>query len=717
MRASERGGLDNAMRSFGIQAKIMIPTLITAVIMAAGMAFYVFPILERSIMQEKQDATRHVVELATGLLSSYEEQVRSGALTLEEAQKRAAARVGQLRYEGKEYLWINDMHPRMVMHPTKPELNGADLSENKDPNGKRLFVEMVKACREHGSGFVNYEWPKPGSNVPSPKLSYVKLYEPWGWVVGTGVYMDDVHRQLAAIRRTLLIGLLAIIVFSLLLTMTSVHLLVTRPVHQAIGIADSLAEGNLRVAIDPQTNDEVGKLLRAMNLIAEKVTPTLREIRSASMQMEQSSLEVSEISREIEGSSRAQQERAQDVSKATGDLRLSSESVRELAESVRTASTGTEKEAEQGLQSIRENISQVQQTLDEVSSAAQRTSALQTVGEKIHHIVDSIGEISEQTHLLALNATIEAARAGEQGRGFAVVAEEVGKLASRTAQETDQITQIISEFTGQVVDTVNTMNHVVERVQDGARNTQKTAAVIENMAGSARESMAATIRISEASESQMERLQQLQATLDSLFETVRDSGSKVGITSTISSDLNLVSQKILELMANFSFDAETVIEPAQHELRRVPRASNGLLVMVSEEGGKTLAEGITADFSVTGLRLRLPANSTVPAKDSWMLHIMTPYGSFEEYERQRPLQVRASVVWKRQEGANIAYGLQFQHPSTEEKARLEESIRYFGKNSRFSGGRTKAGSAAIATTQPDREPSQPRKRGAAAGSR
>ena len=704
------------MRSWGIQTKIMIPSLITAVVMVAGMTFYVFPILERSIMQEKQDATRHVVELASGLLSSYEEQVRSGTLSLEEAQKSAASRIGQLRYEGNEYIWINDMHPRMVMHPTKPQLNGTDLTENKDPNGKHLFVEMAKVCKEHGEGFVDYEWPKPGSTVPSPKLSYVKLYQPWGWVVGTGVYIDDVHQQVGAIKRTLLVGLFALIAFSLFLTMISVRFMVTRRVHQAIQIADSLAEGNLRVAIHPQTNDEVGKLLRAMDLIAEKVTPTLREIRSASMQMEQSSLEVSEISREIEGASRAQQERAADVTKATGDLRLSSESVRELAESVRASSTATEKEAEQGLQSIRDNRTQVQQTLDEVSSAAQRTSALQTVGEKIHHIVDSIGEISEQTHLLALNATIEAARAGEQGRGFAVVAEEVGKLASRTAQETAQISQIISEFTGQVLDSVNAMKQVVKRVQEGASNTQQTAAVIERMAASVRESVAVTIRISEAGQSQMERLQQLQATLDSLFATIRDSGSKVGITSTISSDLNLVSQKILELMSNFSFDTETIITPDAHELRRHPRAQNGLLVMVCDESNNTLAEGITADFSVSGLQLRLPANSNVPASDSWMLRIMTPHKSLEDYERQRPLQVRSRVIWQRRDGLNVVYGLQFESLSAQEKTRLEESVQYFGKNPHFLNALSTSGTDAGAGLQPAGEGTHLREKGAAAGS-
>ena len=705
------------MRAWGIQTKIMIPLLITAVVMTAGLYYYVFPIFERSIMEEKQAATRNVVELGWGILASYDAQVKSGSSSLEEAQKQAAARVSQLRYDDKEYLWINDLYPRMIMHPFKPQLNGTDISGNKDPNGKRLFVEMAKVCKQQGGGFVDYQWPKPGESVPSPKLSYVKLYEPWGWIVGSGVYLDDVQKQVAAVKKAVLVGLYSFLVFSGLLTMISVRVSVTRPLHQAIAIADCLAQGNLKVAIHAHSNDEAGKLLRAMNLILEKITPILRKIHGASMQMEQSSLEISEISREIEVASQAQQERARNVSNATGELRKSSESVRDLAESVRTSSTATETDAEQGLQAIQHNLVQTQQTVDEVSRAAQESSALQSVAEKIHQIVDGITEISEQTHLLALNAAIEAARAGQQGRGFAVVAEEVRKLASRTSRETEQIARIISELSRQVGENVNTMNRVVTRVNDGAKNAQDTAAVIENMVTSVRESASATLRISQASESQMARVQELQATLDSLFEAVKDSGSKVGITSTISSDLNLVSHEILQLMGNFTFDTRTIVRPALNEQRQDPRAENGLLVTVSADGHDTRAEGVTSDFSVSGLQLRLPASSKVPSGTSWLLDIMTPCDTFDEYQRQQPLQVSARVVWSRRDGSNTLYGLEFEKLSPEQQKRLEESVRYFGKNARFAEAQPAPG--ASLTQPPDRTPPQRASRisAAAAGSK
>ena len=115
-------------------------------------------------------------------------------------QELALKMVKVVRYgpEGKDYFWVNDTQPRMVMHPYKPELDGKDLSASADPNGKKLFVEMVKVCQRDGAGFVTYYWPKYGSDQPVPKISYVKLYEPWGWIVGTGVFLDENNPALLA---------------------------------------------------------------------------------------------------------------------------------------------------------------------------------------------------------------------------------------------------------------------------------------------------------------------------------------------------------------------------------------------------------------------------------------------------------------------------------------------------------------------------------------
>ena len=143
--------------------------LIMACMSAGGVMLLVME--KEAVEHEKKLSTKHVVEVASGIAAYYEALARTGSMTNQEAQTQAIAAIKSMRYEGKEYFWINDMHPNMVMHPTNPKLDGQDLTNNKDPNGKRLFVEFVDTVKKSGSGYVSYMWPKPGSDKPVPKVS------------------------------------------------------------------------------------------------------------------------------------------------------------------------------------------------------------------------------------------------------------------------------------------------------------------------------------------------------------------------------------------------------------------------------------------------------------------------------------------------------------------------------------------------------------------
>ena len=167
-----------------------------------------------------------MVENTHSLLNHFYQLQTQGTLSEQQAQDQAKQAVAQLRYGEEDYFWMNDMTPTMVMHPFKPQLDGKNLSAVKDPQGKALFVEMANIARDQGEGTVYYMWPKPGSDTDVEKVSYVKLFEPWGWIVGSGVYIDDVNalvwQRLQSVFTGLAIVLVAMLTLAYLIGLSTV---------------------------------------------------------------------------------------------------------------------------------------------------------------------------------------------------------------------------------------------------------------------------------------------------------------------------------------------------------------------------------------------------------------------------------------------------------------------------------------------------------------
>ena len=181
-------------RNIPIFWKISFMPILAVGLMMIGVFSYVLPLTKEKFIDDKRANASDVVSVAYTVVAEYDRRVAKGELTLEEAQERAKDSIRSIRFGKKRegYLWINDLEPKMLMHPIYPNLEGKNLSDFKDQNGKQFFMEMVKVSKEKGEGFVDYVWPKAEGEKPSPKISCVKLYKPWGWIIGSGIYVDDV---------------------------------------------------------------------------------------------------------------------------------------------------------------------------------------------------------------------------------------------------------------------------------------------------------------------------------------------------------------------------------------------------------------------------------------------------------------------------------------------------------------------------------------------
>lgn len=210
-------------RDWGIFQKVMSISIIFNTLMIIWAFFYLMPLMEEKLMDEKRNATKDVLDIAYTLLTAYEQKAVRGEQTRQEAQESALSTIEQLRYRDGDYFWINDLEPKMLMHPIFPEMDGKNLAQDRDPTGKYLFLEMVSLVRKENEGFIEYMWPKPGTTQPVPKLSYVRLFKPWGWIIGSGIYVDDVQVEIAGMKWRIIVATLICVFVVLIIAYFVAH--------------------------------------------------------------------------------------------------------------------------------------------------------------------------------------------------------------------------------------------------------------------------------------------------------------------------------------------------------------------------------------------------------------------------------------------------------------------------------------------------------------
>ena len=210
---------------FSFFIRILLPTFLTIGLFISTLFVVFIPQFEKSVMDRKREMIKELTNSAWSILDKWYDAELSGDISRDEAQEIAKNEIISLRYgeELKDYFWITDYHPNMIVHPYRMDLINKDLSDTKDSHGKLLFVEMVKAAKASGAGFVDYMWQwKDDSTRIVPKLSFVKKFEPWQWVIGTGIYIEDVSLEIAALEKQMInISVGIIFLITLLLSFIS----------------------------------------------------------------------------------------------------------------------------------------------------------------------------------------------------------------------------------------------------------------------------------------------------------------------------------------------------------------------------------------------------------------------------------------------------------------------------------------------------------------
>ncbi len=415
------------IHNLSLRAKII--SINVGIIVCVAIVFaWIFPLFKKSMDNSKYLKTRQLVEVAYSTLEYYAQLAEKGSLSTEDAKKNAIAAIKALRYESNDYFWINDMHPRMIMHPMKPEMDGQDLSDYKDPQGKHLFVAFVDVCKKDGAGFVDYYWPKPGESKPVPKISYVKAFKTWDWIIGSGIYLNDFTEMEKGFRTNVskVIGLTILILI--------------------LGILVSWFTAR---SIARVINNRAGDLING----AQQVAAAAGQVSSASQQL-------------AEGTS----QQAASLEETSSSLEEMSSMTRQNADNAGQAKAMMA-EAHSIVGKVDSHMESMVQAIEDVTRSSEETGK----------IIKTIDEIAFQTNLLALNAAVEAARAGEAGAGFAVVAGEVRNLAMRAAEAAKNTSHLI-ENTIKAVRHGNDLTHQTrEAFRENASISRKVQQLVEEI--------------------------------------------------------------------------------------------------------------------------------------------------------------------------------------------------------------------------------------------
>jgi methyl-accepting chemotaxis protein len=495
-----------------------LATLLLAVMLSAytGYAFYA------ASLDQRLATTRNFVAQSIAIARRNADAAGSDPAAVAAAQARALAEIRALRYDGNEYMWVNDMQGRMVMHPIKPEMNGKDLSDFKDPDGRRLFSDMVDIVRKSGHGYYDYLWPKPGSAEPVSKRSYVEGFAPWGWLVGSGVWTQDVRTaalRFAAIN--LAVGLAGGI--AMLLFVQGLARSMQRRLHEVEAALQGLAAGDLTVRLQAERADEIGALVHAVERTRDGLQTVVSQVRHATDCISSASSEIAsgnlDLSQRTEETSSNLQRTASSMTQLTGTVRQSADAASQANQLAHSASEVATRGGEV--------VSQVVTTMNDIAQASR----------KIADIIGVIDGIAFQTNILALNAAVESARAGEQGRGFAVVAGEVRTLAKRSAEAAKEIKALIESS--------------VSRVDTGSRLVCDAGATMHEIVSSVRRVSDIVGEITAAASEQSAGIGVVNQAVGQLDQMTQQNAALVEESAAAAESLKSQAQKLSEVVATF----------------------------------------------------------------------------------------------------------------------------------------------------------------------
>ena len=479
-----------------------------AMLSVKSMTGYANQIYQEAVDEGYRTEIKSQVQSTIAVLQSEYDKAQAGEKTEEQAKEDAKEIIRVMRYRDDQsgYFWIDDTDYILVMHPVLTEQEGNNRYDLQDQDGVMIVQSIMKVCQSSDKGGYNqFSFTKADGVTVAPKVAYSEIFEPWGWAVSTGNYVDDmqasmdaVQGEIGAITNGLNIRIdivfVVIIVAALILSFLYGTQIV-KPLKEIQEFARHLAEGDLTWEVHVKAKNEIGqtgellgaarrntrKLIQDITGVASGVSGALKSFDSAFSNMKTS---IDETSTAVSSIANNVSEQASSTDDAAGEVSVMAERIERADDEIKVLDDNAKdmkRLSEQSMNTLNHLIKVNDSARENITAMANQTEATNQAVQQIEVAANLINEIADQTNLLALNASIEAARAGESGRGFAVVADEIGKLANQSAASVEEIRRVIEELISKTSKSVQIMKEMNKSVDVQVTSLSETYNIFEDL--------------------------------------------------------------------------------------------------------------------------------------------------------------------------------------------------------------------------------------------
>ena len=527
--------------------------LVAGLVVFIGLALiagYTLMQIKADALAAHSDRIRDLVEVSRGIVANYQKLEADKKLSREEAQQQAKEALRSLRFSGDDYFFLYDYDGRALMVAGSPKLEGQILLGKTDAKGFKLWDTIVERGKS-GKGYLDYMFPRAGQTDPKPKRGYVIGIPEWQWIVGTGVYVDDVDE--AVKKGALSYGLMSLLVLAVV---GAVAVLVSRSIVRQLGgepataidLMSRAAAGDLTVAVHSSSKgsilDSAGEMVRAIRAMVS-------EIGQSALRLTQGAEQISTASREVATASQHQSDATSSMAAAIEEMTVSVNHISDNAKDTQQNSLSSVTLSEEGFGRVEAATHEIREIATTVSDASSRIRKLEERANQISSIAGVIKDIAGQTNLLALNAAIEAARAGEQGRGFAVVADEVRKLAERTSAATIEIEQMIGGIQSDTVEVVGVMDAALPQVAAGVAAAESAADSLRQIKDGAQSTLSSIREVADSTHEQSVASNSIAQKVEEIATMVDETTAAMQSTAQTAADLEAIAGELTVLVSRF----------------------------------------------------------------------------------------------------------------------------------------------------------------------